>query len=38
MGQVRRLKELERDNAQGRKLVADPTLGNSLIKEAMLRK
>lgn len=33
--QARRLKELERDNAQLRKVVADLTLDNSILKEAM---
>lgn len=33
--QAKRLKELERENAQLRKVVADLTLDNSILKEAM---
>ncbi len=33
--QARRMKELERENAQLRKVVADLTLDNSILKEAM---
>ena len=33
--QARRLKELERENAQLRKVVADLTLDNSILKEAI---
>ncbi len=33
--QAKRLKELERENAQLRKIVADLTLDNLIIKEAM---
>ena len=32
--QARRLKELERENAQLKKLVADLSLNNSILKEA----
>ena len=32
--QARRLKDLERENAQLRKLVADLSLDNSILKEA----
>ncbi len=33
--QAKRLKELERENAQLRKVVADLTLDNSILKEAL---
>jgi transposase-like protein len=35
MEQARRLKELEHENAQLRKVVADLTLDNSILKEAL---